>query len=555
MTNPFEHLGLNPHLVQTVAERGYTDPTPIQSEVIPLLLAGNDVIGRAQTGTGKTAAFALPILDALPQGERDHIAALVLAPTRELAMQVARAFQTYGRYLGVRVLPLYGGQSYDLQIRRLRQGVDVVVGTPGRLIDLMQRGLVNLQQVRTVVLDEADEMLSMGFVEDIEKILAATPPDRQTALFSATLPAAIRSLADRYMRNPQSVMIEQRQMTVAAIEQRYYVVNSADRVAALTRLFESETIDRAIVFARTRVSTGDLAGELKARGYSAEFLSGDLSQEARTRVLQRFRDGQLMVLVATDVAARGLDIDGVTHVFNFELPDDLEMFVHRIGRTGRAGQSGLAITLITPRELWRLHRLEKFTRQPMTRAELPTVDEIVAKRDKQLLEQMEVWLRRGRARAERLLAEQLIEKGYEPTDVAAAALKLARAEEKQRPIASISPVEELRPPRTRPELKRPQKPLKPSGKLHVRERSAAGPQSHEPGMARLVLDIGRKHGVKPADIVGTIAYTAQIPGRSLGAIHIEPEQTFVDVPDQFAEQVLAQSGNYRIHRRPVNVSG
>ncbi len=353
MTTEFSLLNLRPQLVQAVVELGYTEPTPIQSGVIPVMLAGHDVIGQAQTGTGKTAAFALPLLHNL-NSEQTQVQALVLTPTRELALQVAEAIQGYGRLQGVRVLAIYGGQQYGRQIGQLKRGVDVVVGTPGRLLDLIQQKKLDLSQIKTVVLDEADEMLSMGFIEDIEAILEQTPAQRQTALFSATLPPEIRRLADRYLREPQNITIQRPQLTVATITQRYYLVNETDKLAALTRLFEVEPVTSALIFARTRAGTGELANELSVRGFPAEALNGDLSQDAREQVLNRFRNNQIKVLVATDVAARGLDIDDISHVFNFDLPLDSEIYVHRVGRTGRAGKTGVAITLLTPSERWRL---------------------------------------------------------------------------------------------------------------------------------------------------------------------------------------------------------
>ena len=367
MTTAFSHLGLHPELVQAVEALGFTTPTPIQSAMIPVMLEGHDVIGQAQTGTGKTAAFALPILHRLEPGGR-AVQSLVLVPTRELAVQVAKAMHDFGRERGIRVLPVYGGEPYGRQISRLNKGVDVVVGTPGRLLDLIQREALDLSEVETVVLDEADEMLSMGFIEDIESILSATPAERQTALLSATVPPEIRRLADRYLRQPQSVAIEREQVTVSAIEQRHYLVYETDKLAALTRLFEVEPITSALIFVRTRAGTGELAAELSTRGFPAEALSGELEQEERERVMNRFRRNLIKVLVATDVAARGLDIDHISHVFNFDLPEDPEVYVHRIGRTGRAGKSGTALSLVTPNERWRLGRIEGFIKTSIARA-------------------------------------------------------------------------------------------------------------------------------------------------------------------------------------------
>ncbi|MCB0168346.1 MAG: DEAD/DEAH box helicase [Anaerolineae bacterium] len=542
MSIEFSNLGLHPQLVQTVADLGYTTPTPIQAAIIPMMLTGQDVIGQSQTGTGKTAAFSLPILHNLEAGQ-GHVQALVLTPTRELAMQVAKAMHEYGRPLNVRVLPVYGGQAYSRQTNRLNKGVDIVVGTPGRLLDLIRQQALDLSSVSTVVLDEADEMLSMGFIEDIEAILEATPPARQTALFSATLPREIRRLADQYMHQPQSYTVEAKQLTVSTVEQRYYLVNEADKLAALTRLFEVEPITSALIFARTRVGTGELANELTVRGFPAESLNGDLSQEARERVMARFRQQQITVLVATDVAARGLDIDDISHVFNFDLPPEPEVYVHRVGRTGRAGKTGIAVSLVTPRERWLMRKIESYTKQSITPATLPTIAEIKQHRESQLVEQMLVWLRRDRCRREREMIAELAENGYDVVDIAAAALKVARAEEKQRPIDHISEVQDTRPSRGKSD----NKPSRRSRRSDRREPVA------ESGMVRLALNAGKADGLQVNHVVGTLAYQAEIPGNVIGKIRIQEQQTLVDVPEQFVGQVLAKTGSYRIGKQRIAV--
>lgn len=538
MTTEFSQLTLHPQLVQTVVDLGYTTPTPIQAAIIPLMVSGRDVIGQAQTGTGKTAAFSLPILHNLASSQ-GQVQSLVLAPTRELALQVAKAMLEYGQNSGVRVLAVYGGQPYHFQISRLKKGVEVVVGTPGRILDLIEKKALDLSEVQTVVLDEADEMLSMGFIEDIEAILSATPTDRQTALFSATLPREIRRLADSYMREPQAVTIAAAQLTVAGTEQRYYLVNEADKLAALTRLFEVEQITSALIFARTRLGTGELANELTVRGFPAESLNGDLSQEARERVLGRFRNGQVKVLVATDVAARGLDIDDISHVFNFDLPQDPEVYVHRVGRTGRAGRSGIAISLLTPQERGRLRRIEIYSKQTLTQAALPTEADILALREAELVEQMTKWVQRGRCRREKELITELVNAGHDLLEIAAAALKLARAEEKQRPIEPVSAVQEPLPRQSRRD-----------GKRQPRRSS---PGSHEEGMVRLSLSTGKVDGIRVNHVVGTLAHYAEIPGRAIGKISIQEQHTLVDVPQEFVRQVLAKTGSYRIGKRAITV--
>jgi ATP-dependent RNA helicase DeaD len=503
MTTTFTSLKLHPVLVQTVSNLGYETPTPIQLAVIPAMLSGQDVIGQAQTGTGKTAAFALPILQNLAQ-DYGAVQALVLAPTRELAMQVAEAAYGYGKGTGVSVLPVYGGTPYSRQISRLKRGVDIVVGTPGRILDLIQKEVLDLSHVTTVVLDEADEMLSMGFIEDIEAILSETPEDRQTTLFSATMPSAIRRLADSYMNDPQSFTISREDITVSTIEQRYYLVNEKEKLAALTRLFEVEPITSGLIFARTRQGTGELANELTVRGFPAEALHGDMSQDARESVLRRFRENRIKVLVATDVAARGLDIDDISHVINFDLPQDPEIYVHRIGRTGRAGKTGVAMTLLTPKEQWRLRRIEHFVKQSIGQAKLPTVENILEHREAQLMEQVDVWMRRGRAKRERELVEALMEKGHDPMEIAAVALKIARAEEKQRPIAPMSDVMDRSLQSSRQNGRQGKrkkgrngydKDNRRNGKSKNYDRNG-GKNSHEEGMVRLYMSTGKTHGIR-----------------------------------------------------------
>ncbi|HLO18312.1 MAG TPA: helicase-related protein, partial [Anaerolineales bacterium] len=411
-----------------------------------------------------------------------------------------------------------------------------------------------IKHVRTLVLDEADEMLNMGFMEDVEKILAETPVERQTALFSATLPPRIRSLANRFMRDPQPVTIKRDTLTLATTEQRYYLVHESDKTNALTRLFEMEPIKSALIFARTRAETSSLANELVVRGIPAEAIHGDLDQNARERVLGRFRANQLKVLVATDVAARGLDIEDISHVFNYHLPDDAEVYVHRIGRTGRAGKTGIAITLVSPREKRRLREVEALTKQPIKKMELPTTSEIHRHREAEVVEKVKIWLGRGRFKRELEMVQELVEAGHTPLDVAAAALKIARADEKQRPIAEITDVKEERGKKEFPRGGK-REPFERGEHLErggSSRRRAEGPArggrntSHEEGMIRLKLNKGKVQGIRPNDIVGTIAFHANIPGYTIGKIRIEDKVTYVDVPEDLVEQILKQNGNYRI---------
>lgn len=552
MTSEFIALNLSPELVQAVDNLGYTTPTPIQTGVIPLMLAGDDVIGQAQTGTGKTAAFALPIIQNLDPEQRS-VQALVMAPTRELAMQVADAMNDYGKINKVRIAAVYGGQPYPVQIRKLKTGVDIVVGTPGRLLDLINKRVLDLSGVRTIVLDEADEMLSMGFIEDIETILAEIPAEHQTALFSATMPTEIRRLADRYMHSPKSVSIENKNRTVDATDQRYYLVHEKDKTAALTRLFEMEEITSALIFARTKIGTNSLALELTMRGYPAEALNGDMSQDARESTMNRMRENKIKVLVATDVAARGLDIDNISHVFNYDLPEFTEVYVHRIGRTGRAGKTGVAITLVTPRQQSQLRRIEAYTRKTITLGKLPTAEDILTYRDERLLENMMVWLKRGRCLKEKDAVTKLAEEGYDPLDIAAAALKLAQANEKRNPVGAVEEVQpEMRnrdryrsdEPRSR-ERSRYDEPRRSSGSR------SQGRSSHEEGMVRLTFNAGKSQGIRPQDVVGTIAHFAEMPGSRIGAIRIQDRETMVDIPQEFVTQVLAKNGKYQIRKTPI----
>jgi ATP-dependent RNA helicase DeaD len=559
MTENFAALNLRPELAQAVTTLGYTQPTPIQRDIIPLMLAGSDVTGQAQTGTGKTAAFAIPILQQLDPPARLP-QALVVAPTRELALQVAEMTQALGQYLEVNVLAIYGGTAYSQQLAGLRNGAHIVVGTPGRLLDLARRGRLDLSAVRFVVLDEADEMLSMGFIEDVEALLAQTPTERQTALFSATLPKRIMQLAENYLREPKTVRIEAEQVTVSATEQRYYLVNEFDKLAVLTRLFEIENISTALIFTRTRARTGELVNELNLRGFPAEALSGDMSQEARERTMARFRSGHVKVLVATDVAARGLDVEGISHVFNFDLPDEAELFVHRVGRTGRAGRTGIAISLVTPSERRLMREIEHFTKQEMRACSIPTPEEIQAKRLNDLMTKIMMWLKRGRAKEERALVESLLVEGVDPLELAAVALKIARAEEKQRPIASVSPLPEkaVRPerrPRTNAGFARKGdgETRAPAPRREREPRRNFADQPREAGMVRMVLGLGRQDGIRPGDVVGAIAFHADIPGSSLGKIIIQSDRTMVDVPEAYVGKVLAGNGRYKVRQQGFNI--
>ena len=519
-TTSFEDLGLSEPTLRAIGELGYEEPTPIQARTISRMLEGADVIAQAQTGTGKTAAFALPIIEQLQAGQ--HAAqALILTPTRELAVQVAEAFHSYGKHHNIAVLPVYGGQPIDRQLRALSRGVHVVVGTPGRLLDHIQRGTLKLDQVRTVVLDEADEMLDMGFIEDIEAILKETPAARQTALFSATMPGPIADLAKRYMRDPQRITVKSEQMTVPQIRQIYFEVGGRDKFEVLARVLDFEMPSSAIIFCRTKSEVDSLGERLVARAFPAETLHGDLSQIQRDRVMSRFRTGQVELLVATDVAARGLDIEHVSHVINYDIPLDPEVYVHRIGRTARAGRAGCAITLVTPRERRLLRSIERLTGATIQRMRLPTVSDVVARRRESFKETLRETITSGGLEPYLIMAEDLGEE-FSPTDLAAAAFKLLLDQSLTETEDNLAEQEQERFEDER------------DGRPRRRQREF-GP---ERGMARLYIDVGRDDGVRPADIVGAIANEAGIPGRAIGAIELFEQFTLVEVPSNLFEKVL-----------------
>lgn len=532
----FSALGLDPRLVAALSGLGYEEPTPIQAEAIPPLLDGRDMLGQAATGTGKTAAFALPLLQRLAASPRTSVFGLVLVPTRELAMQVAEAVHKYGRAFDARVLAVYGGQALMQQVRALDRGVDVVVATPGRALDLLGRGSLKLDAVRSLVLDEADEMLDMGFAEDLEAILSALPASRQTALFSATLPPRISQLAERHLKDPVRIEIRRGSSgdgaAGAKVRQTAYLVPRAYKMAALSRVLDVENPTSALVFCRTRTEVDEVTGTLNSRGLRAEALHGGMSQEQRDRVMKRFRAGTAELLIATDVAARGLDIEQLSHVVNYDVPSAPEAYVHRIGRTGRAGRAGTAITLVEPREQWQLRVLERLTRQKIEVAKLPTVADLKARR----LELTRASLREAIVGGEldrfRVVVESLAEE-FDVLDVAAAGVKLAyEASGPEREEPEIPVV--IPPPPPRPAAPRPFRPLAPGARTPSGAR-VGGPAGDA---VRLWIGAGRIAGVRPADLVGAIANEAKVPAKRIGAIQISDRFSLVEVPAESAEEVL-----------------
>jgi ATP-dependent RNA helicase DeaD len=548
----FADLGLNEAVVQALKDVGYEFPTPIQAATIPVLLSGADLLGQAQTGTGKTAAFALPLLSQLDLTQRAP-QALVLVPTRELAIQVAEAFQKYAAHMrGFHVLPIYGGQSYVPQLNALKRGTHVIVGTPGRVMDHLERGTLVLDGIRFVVLDEADEMLAMGFVDAIETILSRTPREKQVALFCATLPAAIRHICQRHLREPREITIRSKTTTATNIRQRYWLVSGMHKLDALTRILEVETFDGMLVFARTKQSTVELADRLIARGFAAAALNGDLQQAQRERTIAQLKSGAIDILVATDVAARGLDVDRISHVVNFDVPHDTESYVHRIGRTGRAGRSGEAILFIAPRERNMLRLIERATRQPIEAMNLPTLDDVNQRRITKFKERMATALASGAATAYRGVVEDFArESGADIIDVAAALASLAQGTTPlilngKRPQAEAP--EDERGARG----ERPHRPERTSHASSERPRPPGRKGARFGPQETYRLEVGRAHGVQPGNIVGALANEADLDGSQINGIDIQDDHTFVRLPAGMPPEVLARLQQVRVKGRALS---
>jgi ATP-dependent RNA helicase DeaD len=521
--NTFEEFGLIDELMKAIDDVGYETPSPIQLKTIPILLEGRDIVGQAQTGTGKTAAFALPALQKI-DATTSKVQVLVLTPTRELAIQVAEAFHTYAKHLGrVRVLPVYGGQSISQQIKHLRSGVQVIVGTPGRVMDHMRRETIDLTTLKMVVLDEADEMLRMGFQEDVEWILGHTPETRQTALFSATMPRQVRRIAEKYLNDPVNIETERKTMTVVNTKQFYVNVSEGQKIDALTRILEADSNpgEAVLIFHRTKIGADQLTEKLQARGYAAEAMHGDMNQNQRESVIKRLKNGQVEIVVATDVAARGLDVEQITSVVNYDMPGDTEVYVHRIGRTGRAGREGKAILFVTPRQQRMKRDIENYTKQRIEPFRMPTQADVASRRVGILKERILDTLGKQDLELYLSLVEELAEEcGCDIAEIAAAATFLAVGD----------------------------KPLEVKVQPKPEQISHWGD-----GMTRLFVNAGRSHGVSAGDIVGAIANEGNVPGKAIGAIDIYDRFTLVDVPSEFTEQVLEQMRNSRIRSQKANV--
>jgi len=546
-TPPFSELGLKDELLDGITALGFERPSPIQALAIPVALAGRDLIGLSQTGSGKTAAFGLPVLQGVDLEDR-RVQAIVICPTRELAVQVCQDIHRLGSAMrGLHAVPVYGGASMDRQIRHLRQGAHVVVGTPGRLIDHLDRGYLDLRAVRMAVLDEADRMLDMGFRDEMERLLEALPEERQTLLFSATFHKAVERIAARFARDPEKVEVKQKAKTVESVEQCYYEVRGRSKVEVVSRLLDMEDSGLTILFCNTKKTVDECAESLLGRGYAADRLHGDMTQMMRERVLNRFRDGAVEVLVATDVAARGLDIEGVEVVFNYDLPADPEDYLHRIGRTGRAGRSGRAVSFVFGREVRRISMIERFTGQKIRRMKVPTQEEVDGKRTDRLFEAVKEQLEAGEFQHYGAYVDRLLEQGHTPTDIAGALFSLLRE-------ATTREAEDIR------EDREPDRPRERSGgdwndrpdRRGRREPHAPLPEP-EGGYTRLFIGAGKIDGMKPGGVAGMLYRLADVPDGSIGKIQLFGKHALVDVMDEMVDQVLAATRNVKIRGRRVRI--
>jgi len=531
LVSSFQSLGLPSELIQALEDVGYETPSPIQLGAIPPLLEGKDLLGHAPTGTGKTAAFALPLLANIDLDSR-HQQVLVLTPTRELAIQVAEAFQRYANHLkDFHVLPVYGGQEYSGQIRALRRGVHVVVGTPGRVMDHIRKGTMKLDKLRVLVLDEADEMLRMGFIDDVEWIMEQTPENRQIALFSATMPKQIQKITTRYLKDPLNISIKAKTATAESISQRYWMVSNLHKLDALTRILEVEPFDAVLLFVRTKIATTELAERLAARGYSAEALNGDMPQKNREKMVERLKKGGIDILVATDVAARGLDVDRISHVINYDIPYDAEAYIHRIGRTGRAGRKGEAILFVSPREKRMLAAIEKATRQKIEAMTLPSTEMVNNQRISRFKQTITDTLARGSLEfMQGILESYEQEHDVTPIEIAAALAKLSMGE---KPLLLES--EKKAPREKKSDSGKGEPPFKREGKVKGKARPE---KKLAEGMERFRIEVGHDHEVQPGNIVGAIANEAGLDAENIGHIDIRDKFSFIELPEGMPKAVF-----------------
>lgn len=502
----FSELNISTEILNAIEDLGFEEPTPIQQRAIPLILSGRDVTGQAQTGTGKTAAFAIPLIEKIDAG-RCSVQTIVLSPTRELTIQIAEEFNRLLKYREeIRVLPVYGGQPIERQIHELKRGVHILIGTPGRVMDHLRRGTLSLSGISTVVLDEADQMLEMGFREDMEEIISQTPEVRQTILFSATMPKPILRISKSFQKKPELVTISPGQLAVPLIEQKYLEVRDKDKLDVLCRLIDINSSDLSMIFCNTKKMVDELSGMLRSRGYFAEGLHGDMKQQQRDRVMGRFRKGSIDILIATDVAARGIDIDDIDVVYNYDVPQDVEYYVHRIGRTGRAGKSGASYTLVSPKEIHKLRMIKKLAKVKIERIPVPNASDVENSRIERTLDRVRTVVDEEELGLFIPAVEKLMEEDYTLSEISAALLKIHLEGS--------------------------------SGRIREDEEFDPGDTGAEPGMVRFFVNIGKSKGIRPSDFVGAIAGEADIPGSEIGAINILRDFSFVEVPDTYAKQVF-----------------
>ncbi len=601
----FTELGLSPELLKAIDKVGYEEASPIQSAAIPVLMTGVDVVGQSQTGSGKTAAFGIPAIEKV-DGDLKAPQVLILCPTRELAVQVAEEIARLAAFKrGVRELPIYGGQSYERQFRGLQNGAQIIIGTPGRVMDHLDRKSLKLNSLKMIILDEADRMLDMGFVDDIRTILKQAPVERQTVFFSATLPKPIQDLIRTFTKNPTSVKIESKELTVPQIEQVYYEVDRRSKLEVLCRLIDLQDIKFGIIFCATKMMCDELTDHLIARGYSADKLHGDISQTFRERVMNKFRKHAIEFLVATDVAARGLDVDDIEVVFNYDLPHDGEDYVHRIGRTGRAGRAGRAITFVAGREVYKLQNIQRFTKSQIRREKIPSADEVEVKRVNVFFDTLRETLEGGKYKKHDDLIDRLLTQGHQPTDIASALIHLLNADQNK----ASEPIFEDRPQRPERRDDRPMRDDRPQGNygsgqrdypryegarvappVNRRERREepsqtrqprtlsqqgqsygtpmetdrgptkrrknmdnAEPLSHEPGMTRVKFNIGRDDGVFPGDFVGVIAGASKISKENIGAIILQDHATLIDIAESQLTSVLKKLNGIEFKGKKLSV--
>lgn len=519
----FEDFNLSKELLQAIKDMGFEEPTPIQALAIPKLELGMDVSGQAQTGTGKTAAFALPAIEKIDT-ENLSVQTIILAPTRELAIQIAEEFTKLLKYKqNIKVLPVYGGQPIERQLRALRSGVQVIIGTPGRVMDHLDRKTLSLNSVHTIILDEADQMLDMGFRDDIEYIIKKTPQGRQTILFSATMPKPIIQISKKYQKNPEFIKITHKELTVPQIEQTYFEVKERDKLEITCRLIDIYDPELALIFCNTKKRVDELSSSLRARGYLAEALHGDMKQMHRDRVMSKFRSGAIDILIATDVAARGIDVDEIDTVFNYDVPQDVEYYVHRIGRTARAGRPGRAISFVAPKEIYKLRTIQKFAKIRITKTPIPSITDVEEIKIKKFMEKIKHTIDEGNIEKYATLVEQMMEKDeYNSVEIAAALLKNQLDLQQKEEIKSLD-VE-------------------------------FGDTGAEPGMVRFYISVGRDDQIRPGDIVGAFAGETSMPGKLIGAIDIYPHNSFVEVPMEYAKDVFNTMQDRTIRGKEISIS-